>query len=264
MITINNEDFNIEKIALSGQCFRLNKVDDSWINVVGDKVLKIKNNDLYCSKRDFDTFWKPYFDLESDYSFYRHKIPKSDKFLTAAAEYGKGIRILKQDPWEMLISFIISQRKSIPAIKSSIEALSKNYGEEIGETCEGAIYSFPKVEKLVKAKDSTLSKCGLGYRVEYIKTASKMVADGKLDLNALYKLSDEDLLNELLKVKGVGIKVANCVSLFAYHRIDAFPIDVWIARALEDNYNNNFSLKRYEGFAGVIQQYMFFYKRNNG
>lgn len=264
MITVNNEDFNIEKIALSGQCFRLNKVEDYWINVVGNRLLKIKCNDLYCSKRDFESFWKPYFDLESDYSYYRHKIPKSDKFLTAAAEYGKGIRILNQDPWEMLISFIISQRKSIPAIKSSIEALAKCYGEEIGETNDGPIYSFPSVEKLAAAKESTLSKCGLGYRVDYIKCASKMVADGTLDLNSLYKLSDEDLLNELLKVKGVGVKVANCVSLFAYHRIDAFPIDVWIARALEENYNNNFPLDRYKGFAGIIQQYMFFYKRNNG
>ena len=263
MISINVEDFDIKKIAESGQCFRLNQEGDHWINIAGDRVVRIYENKLDCSKRDYNSFWKPYFDLETDYSAFRDKIPKKDKFLISAAEFGKGIRILKQDPWEMLITFIISQRKSIPAIKSSVESLCLVYGNKISESEEVSLYAFPDVSSLASATESKLKECGLGYRVPYIISAARMVDSGQVDLDAIAKLSDEELIESLMSIKGVGIKVANCVSLFGYHRIDAFPIDVWISRVLEEKYDNNFPLKRYDGFAGVIQQYMFYYARNN-
>lgn len=259
MITIDCEDFDIKKIAESGQCFRLNKEGDHWVNIAGDKIIRIYGNRLECSKREYNAFWKPYFDLETDYSAFRNKIPRKDKFLLKAADFGKGIRILKQDPWEMLITFIISQRKNIPAIKSSVESICKLYGTEI----EDGIFAFPTADQLSKAKESELKNCGLGYRVPYIISASKMVVNGEIDLDELSSYSEQELLNALMSIKGVGIKVANCVSLFGYHRIDAFPIDVWIARVLEEKYNNDFPLNRYNGFAGVIQQYMFYYARNN-
>ena len=259
MITIDLEDFDIEKIAESGQCFRLNKEDDHWINVAGDRLIRIYDNKLKCNARDYNTFWKPYFDLETDYSVFRNKIPKNDKFLSKAADFGKGIRILRQDPWEMLITFIISQRKNIPAIKSSVESICSLYGHEIEE----GIHSFPTATELAHATESELKNCGLGYRVPYIIAATQMVSSGKLDLESISNYSDEELLEALMSVKGVGIKVANCVSLFGYHRIDAFPIDVWINRVLEEKYDNDFPINRYNGFAGVIQQYMFYYVRNN-
>jgi len=266
MIIIQNEDFNIEKIADSGQCFRLNKEGDYWLGIAKDKFVKIYDKQdgsyaLDCTKKDFK-FWENYFDLKTDYSEYRHKIPKKDKYLSSAAEFGKGIRILRQDPWEMLITFIISQRKNIPAIKSSVEAISSLYGSQIADCEDGPIYAFPTVAQLAKAKESELKNCSLGYRVPYIISASQMVDSGKLDLKKIEKLSDEELLESLMTVKGVGIKVANCVSLFAYHRIDAFPIAVWIARVLEEEYNNDFPYKLYKGFGGVIQQYMFYYARS--
>ena len=263
MIKINCEDFDIRKIADSGQCFRLNDMGSYWLNIAGDRALKVYGNKLDCTKAEYNAFWRPYFDLETDYSAFRDKIPASDKFLSKAADFGKGIRILKQDPWEMLITFIISQRKNIPAIKSSVEAICFRYGKQIDEIDGKAIYAFPKPNELAKATEGQLSKCSLGYRVPYIISAARMVDSGDLDLSAIAKLSDEELLDELMKVKGVGIKVANCVSLFGYHRIDAFPIDVWIARVLEEKYNNKFNIKRYSGFVGVIQQYMFYYIRNN-
>jgi len=273
MVKIKNEDFDIQKIADSGQCFRLNQEGDGWINIAGDNILRIscdsKGSDdgtnsylLDCSKKEFDTFWKAYFDLNDDYSKYRNAIPRKDKYLSSAADFGRGIRILRQDPWEMLITFIISQRKNIPAIKSSVEAICRNYGRQIGESFGKPIYSFPSVRALAGADEKVLRNCSLGYRVPYIISASQMIESGALDLAKIASLTDEELLSELMRVKGVGIKVANCVSLFAYHRIDAFPIDVWIARVLEEQYDNKFPYGLYEGFGGVIQQYMFYYARS--
>ncbi len=263
MITVNNDDFDIKKIAESGQCFRLNQEGDHWVNIAQDKILRIYGNKLDCNNSDFNAFWKPYFDLETDYSAFRDKIPHKDKFLSNAADFGRGIRILRQDPWEMLITFIISQRKNISAIKSSVETLCSICGDEISESDGLPIYAFPSVSRLASATETELRKCSLGYRVPYVISAARMVDNGDIDLKAIASLSDEELLGTLMSVKGVGIKVANCVSLFGYYRINAFPIDVWIARVLEEKYDNNFPLKRYDGFAGVIQQYMFYYARNN-
>ncbi|MBR6025686.1 MAG: DNA-3-methyladenine glycosylase 2 family protein, partial [Firmicutes bacterium] len=125
------------------------------------------------------------------------------------------------------------------------------------------MYAFPSVYSLARATESKLKECGLGYRVPYIISAARAVESGEIDLDAMAALPDDELLCELMKIYGVGIKVANCVSLFAYHRINACPIDVWIARVLEEKYNGCFDASRYEGFKGVIQQYMFYYIRNN-
>ena len=263
MITINNANFDIKKIAESGQCFRMNKEGDHFVNIAKGKIIRIYENKLDCTKSEYNSFWIGYFDLESDYSAFLDKIPKSDKFLTDAAEFGRGIRILRQDPWEMLISFIISQRKSIPAIKTAIESLCRNYGDIISESQEDYVFAFPTVSRLANASENTLKECGLGYRVPYVLSAARMVENGDLDLEKIAKLSDTELNAELMRVCGVGKKVANCVSLFAYHRIAAFPIDVWIAKVLESKYNNDFPFELYQGFAGVIQQYMFYFARSN-
>lgn len=285
MITVKNEDFDIEKIADSGQCFRLNRCGDHWVNIAGSKVLRICEADdsakpessknahgsagepktylLDCTKKEFSSFWAPYFDLESDYSAYRASIPENDAFLSAAADFGRGIRILRQDPWEMLITFILSQRKNIPAIKAGVEALCRNYGDHLSDTSSEDLYAFPSIYSLAHATENKLKECGLGYRVPYIISAARAVDSGEIDLSAVAALPDEELLSELMKLYGVGIKVANCISLFAYHRINAFPIDVWIARVLDEKYGGCFDSSIYEGYKGVIQQYMFYYIRNN-
>jgi len=276
MFRIQYPYLDMKKIAESGQIFRFNVYDDEYSLVAGDKLLFIKEDDdgyiLSCSKTEFEEFWIDYFDLRLDYSDFEKNIPPDDLFLINAAEYSYGIRILNQDKWEMLISFIISQRKSIPAIKSSIEKLAKTYGKKIDMQVPDFIknidknsefFAFPTPKALADASLDDLNACSLGYRSPYIEASAKAVYRGDIDLEALSKLDDNELLAALMSLKGVGIKVANCVALFGYHRIAAFPIDVWIKRMIDEHYDGEFPLKLYDGYAGVIQQYIFYYGRES-
>lgn len=267
MIKISSEYLDMRKIADSGQVFRFNKTDDgSYDLIANNKHLRIQklidNKDintyeLDCSEEDYNKIWKDYFDIDTDYSIYTDDLDENDIYLQKACEYSKGIRILRQDKWEMLISFIISQRKSIPAIKSSIEKMAVNLGEEIDDR----IYAFPKPQEILSADDTVLESCGLGYRLPYIRAAARDVIENGVDLYDSDNLSDEELLDKLKEFKGVGVKVANCVLLFGYHRIGAFPIDVWVEKILNNHYDGTFPMERYKGYAGVLQQYMFFYER---
>ena len=276
MFRIQYPYLDMKKIAESGQIFRFNVYDDEYSLVAGDKLLFIKEDDdgyiLSCSESEFEEFWIDYFDLKLDYSDFEKNIPADDLFLINAAEYSYGIRILNQDKWEMLISFIISQRKSIPAIKSSIEKLAKRYGKKIDMKVPDFIknidknsefYAFPTPKALADASIDDLNGCSLGYRSPYIEASAKAVYRGDIDLEALSELDDNELLAALMSLKGVGIKVANCVALFGYHRIAAFPIDVWIKRMIDEHYDGEFPLKLYDGYAGVIQQYIFYYGRES-
>lgn len=267
MIKISSEYLDMRKIADSGQVFRFNKTDDgSYDLIANNKHLRIQklidNKDintyeLDCSEEDYNKIWKDYFDMDTDYSIYTYDLDENDVYLQKACEYSKGIRILRQDKWEMLVSFIISQRKSIPAIKSSIEKMAVNLGEEIDDR----IYAFPKPQEILSADDTVLETCGLGYRLPYIRAAARDVIENGVDLYDSDNLSDEELLEKLKEFKGVGVKVANCVLLFGYHRIGAFPIDVWVEKILNNHYDGTFPMERYKGYAGVLQQYMFFYER---
>ncbi|MCR5669576.1 MAG: DNA-3-methyladenine glycosylase 2 family protein [Butyrivibrio sp.] len=267
-----NDDFDLKKIADSGQCFRFNEcVDGSFSVAASDKHLLIKDlgkgsYELDCSKADYESFWKRYFDLDTDYRSIRKRIdPKADPYLSAASGYGKGIRILQQDPWEMLISFIISQRKNIPAIKASIEKLCALAGDVIADTpVTGPVYSFPTPDRLAKLSMEELSSCSLGYRDKYVHRAALDVASGAVDLDSWKKLDEKELMEKLLSLYGVGVKVANCEILFGYHRLDAFPKDVWINRVLETRYPKGFDFDRYAPYNGVMQQYLFFYSRTSG
>jgi DNA-(apurinic or apyrimidinic site) lyase len=276
MFRIQYPYLDMKKIAESGQIFRFNVYDDEYSLVAGDKLLFIKEDDdgyiLSCSESEFEEFWTDYFDLRLDYSDFEKNIPADDLFLINAAEYSYGIRILNQDKWEMLISFIISQRKSIPAIKSSIEKLARTYGKKIDMQIPDFIknidknsefFAFPTPKALADASIDDLNACSLGYRSPYIEASAKAVYRGDIDLEALSKLDDNELLAALMSLKGVGIKVANCVALFGYHRIAAFPIDVWIKRMIDEHYEGEFPLKLYDGYAGVIQQYIFYYGRES-
>lgn len=267
MFKLSSKYLDMRKIADSGQIFRFNKIaDEGYDLIAADKHLRIKKliesdetntYELDCSEKEYNKIWKEYFDMDTDYGIYTKDLDTEDEYLLRACEYSKGIRILRQDKWEMLISFIISQRKSIPAIKSSIEKLAKNFGTEI----EKDIYAFPKPEAILNADETLLEACGLGYRLPYIRAAARAVLEEGVDLYNLDNLSDEELVDKLKEFKGVGVKVANCVLLFAYHRIGAFPIDVWVEKILNNHYNGNFPMERYKGYAGVLQQYMFFYER---
>ena len=276
MIIRIDDDFDLKKIADSGQCFRFNECPAS---VSGNRRYSVASMDrhlfitelsdnsyeLDCSEEEFEDYWKGYFDLELNYREIRGRIrEEKDPYLYLASEYGQGIRILRQDPFEMLISFIISQRKNIPAIKASIEKLCALAGDVIAEDeTIGKIYSFPTPRKLAALSMEELSGCSLGYRDKYVHQAALDVASGAVDLKAYEDLDDEGLMQELLKLFGVGVKVANCEILFGYHRLDAFPKDVWINRVLESHYQQGFPFEDYAPYNGIMQQYLFFYSRNN-
>lgn len=260
-----HDDFDLEKIIYSGQCFRPSYYDGIGRFTYKNKILYVKQlsdceYDFSCSKDEFYKIWSTYFDFEREYASIRKSA--KDKFLKQAAEFSKGIRILKQDKFETLISFIISQRKSIPAIRSSVEKLCEKYGEKI--TFENdSFYAFPSPKALANAKESDLATCGLGYRVPYIKDASMKVASGEYNLESFSSLSDDELFSALKEIKGIGDKVANCVMLFAYGRTSRAPIDTWIQKIMDTYYDGSNPFPQYKEAAGIMQQYSFYYIQNH-
>lgn len=268
MITKQINDFNLSQIDESGQCFRMKQINDSkYYTIAYGKYLEIEQleNNIFsfsCDQEEFNNIWFDYFDLGTDYSLFKSNIDPDDLFLKSAVEYGKGIRILKQELWETLITFIISQRKSIPAIRTCVESLCSSYGKPI-KVPDKTVYSFPDASALAQVPFEELKSHGLGYRDKYISQLSSKVYYKEFDLDNIYNLNFNDAYNYLLTIYGVGAKIANCVMLFAYHGIDAFPKDVWINRIIKNEYNGNFDTDRYFGYAGVIQQYMFYYVRSS-
>lgn len=264
MIEKKLPNFHLKAIADSGQCFRMNPVPGGFSVVASGHFLRVfEMGDVCafdCSPELYETFWRDYFDLREDYGRFLRAMPEDDIFLREAARLGRGIRILRQDPFEMLITFIISQRKSIPAIKGAVEALCARFGTPIENAPDGT-YAFPTPEALAAQTTETLMRCALGYRARYVLEAAQRVATGDVDLAALAKLPDDALYEALLTFFGVGPKVAGCVMLFGFHRLCAFPRDVWINRSLDGRYPDGFPFARFSGFEGVVQQYIFYYER---
>ena len=256
--------FDLSLTAGSGQCFRFNKLEEGCFDLIAHGK-RLRVNDLGsgnfafdCDADDFEKIWRPYFDVDRDYRAIGTIIDAKDAFLLAAYDYAGGLRILRQSPWETLISFIISQRKNIPAIKGCVETLCSRFGDQIDETG----WAFPDPRQLSGLTLEDLQACSLGYRSSYILQTARRVAEGKIDVDALSKADDTTLEEALLTLPGVGVKVANCVMLFGYHRLSAFPRDVWINRVISREYGGSFPLHLYAPHAGVIQQYMFCYGRS--
>lgn len=266
MIVDIADDFDLEKIAHCGQCFRAKKIfGDVYRFITGKSVIYIsrKNHaqlEVSCDEREWHDVWTNYFDLETNYRALRAEVDTLDGYLKSAADFGAGIRILRQEPFETLISFIISQRKSIPSITTSIERIANKFGRKVETHCE-EINLFPTVEELSGVDVEQLSGLGLGYRKNYIVDAVNSVRDGRVNLSGLNDLDDEALIETLKTIKGVGDKVANCVALFAYHRVDRVPIDVWIRRAIEDDFRGHNFFLDIKRNAGIVQQYVFYHKR---
>ncbi len=261
------DDFDLAKIADSGQCFRV-RVFDGGIyrfitggHVVYIRFLKENKYAVCCHKDSWEHIWADYFDLSRNYRSIRENAVGRGDFVGRAADAGSGIRILRQDTWEMLVTFIISQRKSIPAIAKAVENLCVKYGKKI-ETDYEVLYAFPGPMELSGASAEELNACGLGYRTAYVMDAARQVASGELDLSALKAYGDEELFARLLKVHGVGKKVANCVCLFGYGRMGRVPVDVWINRAISQECEGKNPFLEFGDDAGIIQQYVFYYERN--
>ena len=269
MIVTISDDFDLDRIADSGQCFRWSKTDDrSWRIIAGDFCLNIislgdQRFSLDCTEMEFECFWRGYFDLQESYQDIRKRIdPEQDPFLWQAAEHEKGIRILRQDPWEMLITFIISQNKNIPAIRQCVELFAMCCGKKKVDSRGREYFCFPGPEAAAALSGQELLGCRLGYRWKYVHAAAEAVLDGKIDL---YKLKDADegtTISALTGLYGVGVKVANCVSLFGLHHMDAFPVDVWMKRILAEQYPAGYPYEIYAPYNGVCQQYMFAWYRH--
>ena len=254
--------FDPAAIARSGQCFRMQEESSGSFSVFSSSrhlALRPLGGDRYDllpdGGEDDLPYWENYFDLACDYEAMNREIPEEDGFLRLCADRSHGLRILRQDPFETLISFIISQRKSIPAIRQCIEKLCRACGEK---TDSG--YAFPAPEKIAEASLDQLAACSLGYRASYVRDSARMVLSAGLP-PADTPLSDASLKELLLTFPGVGIKVAGCVMLFGYHRLSSAPVDVWIQRIIDRKYGGISPFEAYGAYAGLYQQYMFLHAK---
>lgn len=244
-----------------GQAFRWSCEADgkTWRGVAFNRLLKLYKDDdgslvLNTSEEDFNKIWRKYFDLDRDYEKIMQDI-SSNAILKKAAEFSSGIRILNQDPWETLCSFIISQNNNIPRIKGIIERLCLNFGENLG-----GFHAFPTAESLAQLSVEDLQVIRSGFRAKYILDAARKVSSGEVDLAALSSLPIDDARGELLKINGVGPKVADCALLFSHGHISAFPRDVWIKRAMDQLFGGLLPEVAVP-YAGIVQQYIFYYAR---
>lgn len=259
------ENFKLDQICDSGQCFRMERIGPNEFRVLaGDKYLEIcqqgKRCIFSCSEEEFSAFWQKYFDLEEDYGRYIRQINPRDKYLTQAAAFGDGIRILRQDLWEMIVSFLISQQNHIARIRRCIGNICEEYGKPQVNFRGERYWAFPTPESLASLEEDALKSCNLGYRSKYVVRAARAVVSGETDLEKIQGLSYGQAREELLKLFGVGEKVADCICLFALHQLDAFPVDTHIRQALEAHYKRGFPNRRYRGSRGVMQQYIFYYE----
>lgn len=281
----NPDSFNLEHIFECGQCFRWNKQEDNtYLGVAEKYVIRLekkdkdiifKGNKNKNSKfKNLGEFVEYYFDLNTDYSKYKEKLSKVDSYLKESIKFGEGIRILKQDPWECIISFIISANNNIPRIKKIIERLALNYGEKI-EFEGNTYYTFPTPEELSKASVEDLRNLGTGFRDKRIYNTTKIILSNEKYIEDLMQMkTTEQMKEELLKLDGVGPKVADCILLFSLQRFDAFPIDVWVRRVMNDLYIHNedenkvnkkmiqkLAEEKFLGIPGIAQQYLFYWRR---
>lgn len=248
-----------------GQCFRWN-ADESgtYTGVVRGHAARIRTQDglVLITSDAPDELWHDYFDLGRDYAEISRGF-SGGEYLAQCVEYGQGIRILRQEPWETLCSFIISQCNNIKRIKGIVERLCMLFGqpfEAFGQT----FYGFPPAQTLAPLQEDELAGLRCGYRAAYILAAARAVADGTLDLDAISKCGYAQAKRALLGINGVGEKVANCVVLFGLNHLEAFPIDVWIRRALKEHFPPDFDPAELGEYAGLAQQYIFYYAREHG
>lgn len=269
------KDFSLEQTLECGQCFHFKKIGDNEYGISAcNRLLHIKQDGdkiiMYNTTLDeYNDVWKEYFDLNTDYGAIKKHLLKEDEKLKDAIETMWGVRLLKQDFFETLISFIISQNKQIPHIKQIVAAISKEYGTYLGKIGEEEFYSFPTEEQMLSVSEDALRACKTGFRAPYICDAVSVAASGKLNVSELQSMDVEMCREALMQIKGVGSKVANCVMLFGLQRYEAFPVDVWIKRIVEELYFDGvdtpkekieqFGVERYGKYGGFAQQYLFYY-----
>ena len=254
-------DLDLEQTLDCGQSFRWEKQNDgSFSGVAFGKYVNISldGTDMIIKNAapEDEKIWREYFDLELDYGKIRGDISKLHPVLEEAARYAPGIRILRQEPYEALCTFIISQNNNIKRIKGIVARLCESFGDEIDE----GVYTFPTAERLAGLTPDDLAPLRAGFRNRYIIDSAKKVASGEVDLELCKTADYEAARAELMKITGVGVKVADCTLLFGMHRVEAFPVDVWMKRAMEKLFPG-MSANDFGEYAGIAQQYIFHYSR---
>lgn len=259
-----------------GQCFRFDPVSlygnkYEFGGVAYGKYVVFAQNSPYELKiygttpEEYKSLWRHYLALDTDYETINSSIISATKsaHMEKAVLYGDGIRILRQEPWECVCSFIISQNNNIPRIKKIISALSEKYGEKI-EQNNTTYYTFPTAKALCDAGEEAIFALKTGFRAKYIIDASSKISSGETDLEAILNEENFDTCVDILcKIKGIGLKVASCALLFGFNKTEAFPIDVWMKRALEKYFPDGIDLNALGKNAGIAQQYLFYYERYN-
>jgi len=276
----NNDLFEPVHTFECGQCFRWDKQEDgSYVGIIRNNIIKVekKYDKILFSgigEDDFEQLCKVYFDLDRNYKAIKNKLSKIDPYMKTSIEYGKGIRILNQELWETLISFIISANNNIPRIKGIIERISKKYGNKI-EWGGKTYYTFPTPKQLSCATIEDLRSLGLGFRDKRVFETTQMVLNKKIDIEKLKKEKNTEIIKEtLLQFPGVGEKVADCIMLFSLKQFSVFPVDVWVRRVMNELYLKeddetkvnkdkirNYAYDKYGKLAGIAQQYLFYWKR---
>lgn len=273
---IKLKKFNVKASFENGQCFRWKKIDEKMYDgVIAESFVKAKEEKdhvLVFSEADLDPTLIKYYFREEESQEIEKSLYSKDAFLDQALEYAAGMRIFRQDPWEMIISFIISQNNHIRRIQSLVEVLSTNFGKKI-VTSEGIVYSFPRPEDLIENDEQLYRELGFGYRAKYLVSAADLFYNGELVISDLQKLSDPELLQALCRIKGVGEKVAYCIMLFGFDRLASFPVDTWIKKVLTREYPEILErpkdaqklLKDHFGeYAGIAQQFLFYFAKEKG
>ncbi len=274
------DSFELKDIFECGQCFRWNKQEDeSYTGVFGKNVINIKKEGENIiiegiSQENIQTIVEEYFDLNRDYRQIKQKLARIDQNMQTSIQYGQGIRILNQDLWETILSFIISANNNIPRIKGIIERLAKNYGTQI--TWKGKdYYTFPTAEQLKNVTVKEYRNLGLGFRDKRLYETTQMIVRKQVDLEKMKENPNTlEVREKLLSLSGVGPKVADCILLFGMHRFEVFPIDVWVRRVMNDLYIKQadeakvskkqiekIATEKFGDLAGLAQQYLFYWRR---
>lgn len=273
-MTLKVDNFNLRDTVTCGQIFRFEELDDNSFDIIlSDRVINIKqeeNNIIVNSNNmnNIEKVIKNYFDLDYDYESINKKILEIDKSNKEIINRCKGLKMINEPKFEVIISYILSSNNRVPQIKNALDNISKTYGKKVIFNNK-EYYLFPTLEEISVCDLDTLRSCKTGFRDKYIYEFVNKVINKEFDINLIDNMNSEDALNYLMSLSGVGEKVASCILLFGYHRFDVFPIDTWVKKYMKDKYNiegvNNirkFTNDKYQELSGIVIQYMFHYKRN--
>ncbi len=276
-LKIKVDCFNLKYTLECGQCFRWKNIDDYYVGVIKDRVIKIRQDGDYIyvrsnEEKDLEKVVKDYFELEKDYKSIEERISVVDEYVKKALKNTSGMRHLKQDFFETIISYIISANNNIPRISKSVNEISRKYGKKI-EFDEEEYYLFPTPEQLKDVTVDDYRACGVGFRDKYIFNTVKRINNKEIDLLKMQEMDTQSLRKELLSLMGIGPKVADCILLFSCQRQEVFPIDVWVERVMKKLYFNDkdvskkeilkYASDKFRDDAGIIQQHLFYNIREN-